>query len=80
MIFWQTLFQFLTLILCASPNMMYFVCIFSVMRAQCVRLIAIEEARNYGKIVSYVKNIFENGWWRMHTPHPIPLDPPLAIS
>ena len=26
-----------------------------------VRLIAIEEVRNYGKFV-YIKNIFENGW------------------
>ena len=49
------------------------------MRAQGVRLIAIEEARNYGKAV-YMKNIFENGWWRMHTPHPTPLDLPLVIS
>ena len=39
------------------------------MRAQGVRSIAIEEVRNYGKIV-YIKNIFKNGWWRMHTPHP----------
>ena len=29
----------------------------------------------------YIKNIFQNGWWEdMHTPHPAPLDPPLAIS
>ena len=60
---------FLTLILCASPNMMHFVCTFSIMRAQGVRFIPIEEVRNYGKIV-YIKNFFENGWWRMHTPHP----------
>ena len=50
------------------------------MRAYGVRLIAIEEARNYGKIV-YIKNIFRNGWWDdMHTPYPTSLDPPQAIS
>ena len=43
--------NFLTLILCASPNMMHFVRTFSIMRAQGVRLIAIEEVRNYGKDV-----------------------------
>ena len=37
--------------MCASPNMMHFVRTFSVMCAQGVRLIAIEEVRNYGKIV-----------------------------
>ena len=44
--------NFLTLILSASPNMMHFVRPFSIIRAYGVRLIAIEEARNYGKIVS----------------------------
>ena len=46
----------------------------------CLRLIAIEEARNYGKVVGlYIKGIFENGWWEdayMHTPHPVLLDRP----
>ena len=28
----------------------------------------------------FIKNIFENGWWGMHTPNPTYLDPPLAIS
>ena len=55
--------NFLTLILSASPNMMHFVRTFSIMRAYGVRLIAIEEARNYEKIV-YIKNMFENGWWK----------------
>ena len=58
---------------------MHFDHTFSIMRAQSVRLIAIEEVQNYGKIV-YIKNVFENGWWRMHAPRPTPLDPPLAIS
>ena len=42
--------------------MMHFVRVrtFLIMRAQGVRLIAIEEVRNYGKIV-YIKNIVENG-------------------
>ena len=53
--------HFLTLILNASPNMMHFVRTFSIMRASGVRLIAIEEVRNYGNIV-YLKNNFENGW------------------
>ena len=42
--------------------MMHFVRSVSIMRAKGVRLIAIEEVRNYWKIV-YIKNIFENGWW-----------------
>ena len=55
----------LTLILTASPYMMHFDLTFSIMRRLLktfTRLIAIEEVRNYGKIV-YIKNIFENGWW-----------------
>ena len=44
-----------------------------------VRPIAIEEVRNYGKIVD-IKNIFENGWWGDAYPSSYPLDPPLAIS
>ena len=59
--------------------MMYLVRTFSVMCAQCVKLVAIKEVRNYGKIV-YINNIFENGLWGMHTPHPTPLDPSLAIN
>ena len=42
-------------------------------------LIASEEVRNYGKIVR-MKNSFENDWWKLHTPHLNPLDPPLVIS
>ena len=38
--------------------MMHFVRTFSVMRAQGVRLIAIEEVQNYGKTV-YIKNSLE---------------------
>ena len=53
--------NFVTPILSASPNMMHFVRTFSIMPAYGLRLIAIEEARNYGKIV-YIKNVFENGW------------------
>ena len=52
--------------------MMPFVRTFSIMRAQGVRFIAIEEVQIYEKIV-YIKNIFENGWWKMHTLHPTPL-------
>ena len=59
--------------------MMPFVRTFSIMRAQGVRSIAVEEVQIYEKIV-YIKNIFENSWWKMHTPHPTPLDTPLAIS
>ena len=85
MIFSQILFQFVTfnfliLILSASPNMMHFVRTFSIMSAYGVRLIAIEEAQNFGKI-AYIKNIFENGRWDdAYTPHFTLLDPPLAIS
>ena len=43
--------------------MLNFVRTFLIMRAQGVRfIIAIEEVRNYGKVV-YIKSIFENGWW-----------------
>ena len=41
----------------------------------CLRLIAIEEVRNYGKIVS-MKNVFENGWWEDAYPSSFP---PLVI-
>ena len=51
--------------------MMHFVRTFSIMRAQGARLIAIEEVRTYRKI-AYIKDIFENGWWRMHIPSPYP--------
>ena len=78
-IFRQILFKLFDPNLSASQNMMHFVRTFSIMRAQGVRLIANEEVRNYGKIV-YIQNNFENGWYKMHTPHPTPLDPPLAIS
>ena len=44
--------------------MMHFVRTFSIMRAFCVRLIATEEAQNYGKIVGlYITNILHDGWW-----------------
>ena len=33
-----------------------------IVRAEGVRLIAMEEIRYYGKI-AFIKNIFENGWW-----------------
>ena len=58
--------------------MMHFFRTFSVMRAQGVRVIAIEKVRNYEKIV-YIK-IFENGWKEDAYPLSYPLDPPLAIS
>ena len=35
---------------------------FSMMRAYGVTLIAVEEARNYKKIV-YIKSVFRNDWW-----------------
>ena len=41
---------------------MHFVHTFSIMGAQDVKLIAIEEVRDNKKIV-YIKSIFENGWW-----------------
>ena len=59
--------------------MMHFVRTCSIIRAYGVRLIAIKEIRNYGKIV-YTKNIFENSWREDVYPSSYPLDPPLAIS
>ena len=62
---------FFTLILSAWPNMMHFVRTFSIMRTEGVRLIAIEEVRNYGKVV-FIKNIFENDWWEHAFPPSYP--------
>ena len=50
--------------------MMHFARTFLIMRAG-VRRIAIEEVRNYGKIV-YIKNVFENGWWEDAYPSSYP--------
>ena len=70
----------MTLILSASPNMMHFVRAFSIMRAYGVRLIAIEEAQNYGEIVAYTpKTFLKMAGGRRHTPHHSSLDLPLAI-
>ena len=52
----------MTLTLSALPSMMHFVRTFLIMRAYGVRLIVIEEARNY-EIILCIKSIFENGWW-----------------
>ena len=48
---------------------MHFVRTFSITRALGVRLIVIEKVQNYGKIV-FIKNMFENGWWRDASPTP----------
>ena len=50
-----------------------------IMRAQGVRLFAIEEVRNYGKSAC-MKSFFENGWWEDAYPSFYPLDPSLVIS
>ena len=52
---------------------------FDYARLRRIRLIAIEEVRNHGKIL-YIENIYENGWLQNAYPSSIPLDPPLAIS
>ena len=44
-----------------------------------LRLIAIEDVRNYGKIV-YIKNIFENSWWEDTYPSSYPPESTQAIS
>ena len=62
---------------------MHFVRIFSIMRAYSVRLIAIEEIRNYGKIVRATSKIFlKLAGGRMHTPQAsfYPLDASLVMS
>ena len=43
-----------------------------IMRAQGVRLFAIEEVGNYGKSAC-MKNIFKNGWWEDAYPSFYPL-------
>ena len=48
-----------------------FVRTFLIMRVLIARLIAIEEVRNYEKIV-YIKSIFENGWWEDAYPSSYP--------
>ena len=54
-------FNFLILILSTLPNMVHFVHTFSIVRAYGVRIVVIEEVRNYGKFV-LIKNIVEKGW------------------
>ena len=34
-----------------------------------MRLIVIEKVRNKEEVV-FIKNMFKNGWWGMHPPHP----------
>ena len=57
--------------LSVSPNIMYFVCTFSITRAlgERQRLIVTEKVRNYGDI-AFINNMFQNGWWGMHLPPP----------
>ena len=74
-IFSQILFKFLILNLSASPDMMHFVHTSSIMRAYGVRV----ELEVIEKL--YTSTTFSKmAGRRMHTPHPNPLDPPLAIS
>ena len=65
--------NFLPLNLSVSPNIMYFVCTFSITRAlgERQRLIVTEKVRNYGDI-AFINNMFQNGWWGMHLPPPLP--------
>ena len=53
--------------------MMHFVCTFLIVRAQGIRLIAMEEVQSYGKIlhISY-KTLLKMAGWRMYTPSPHP--------
>ena len=53
-------FNFLTLILSTSPNMVQFVRSFSIVRASGARLVVIEKVRNYEKFV-FIKNIVGKG-------------------
>ena len=76
-------FNFLTPILSASPNMMHFVRTFSIMRANGVRLIAIKEVSNYGKIVGYrptSKTFLRTASGRMHSCIPLILTPGSALT
>ena len=69
--------KFLTLILSALPNMMHLARTFSIKRAIGVRL-----------MTKLLKNCIHQKHFQkwllgesiLHTPYPIPLDPPLAIS
>ena len=45
-----------------------------------MRLPAIEEVRNNRKTVYALKTFLKIAGGKMHTPHPTPLDSPLAIS
>ena len=55
-----------------------FVRTLTIMRAG-VKLIAIEEVRNYRKLYA-LKTFKKMVGGRRHNPHPTPLNPPLAIS
>ena len=59
--------------------MIHFVYTLLIMRAQGVRLIAIEGIRNSKKIYAS-KTFLKMAGGRMHVPYPTPLDSPLAIS
>ena len=59
--------------------MMHFVRTFSIMRVLGVRLIAIEEVQNYGKLYTS-KTFLKMAGGKIDTPLPTPLDLPLAIS
>ena len=67
--------KFLPQNLSVSPNIMYFVRTFSIMRALGVRLIVIEKIQESGEIV-FIKNMFQNGWWGNAFLSPRPQDPP----
>ena len=58
--------NFLTLNLSASQNIMHFVSAFSIMCAQGVRLRYRRGSKLWKNCTTYIKNIFENGWWRIH--------------
>ena len=60
--------NFLILILRASPKVMHFVRTFSIMRASGVKLIAIEEVRNHGKLYA-IKIFLKMAVGRMHSAH-----------
>ena len=60
--------NFLPLKLSTSPNMMHFICTFSILRAYDVRLIVIKKVQNYGKLYSS-KTCLKMVAWRDASPH-----------
>ena len=72
--------KFLTLILIASPNMTHFVRTFSIVRAEGVKDLSLANRFEIMEKLLTSKAFLKVAGGNLHTSHPTPLDPPLAMS